>query len=198
MTNENLAFAYKPRLMGPSYEFQLSKDTLDWTIGPRAGRVSYPMIRRVRLGYKPTNMGTGRFIAEIWPLNAPKLTLNSISQRTLIDTEDLGSNYTFFVRELHRRILAANGECSYEAGMPVWRWWPSVIVGVAALLGVVYVAMQGLLSGQFWFAAVVGLIGGWFMWQIWNIIKRNRPRVYSPDNIPDDVLPAAGRFVVNR
>ena len=53
MSSEEFTYAFKPRLMGPAHEFSLSKHSLDWTIGPRSGRISYPMIRRIRLGYKP-------------------------------------------------------------------------------------------------------------------------------------------------
>ena len=56
MSSEEFTYAYRARLMGPVSEFALSKDALDWTVGPRSGRVSYPMIRHIRLGYKPTNM----------------------------------------------------------------------------------------------------------------------------------------------
>ena len=189
MQTEDLSFSYKPRLMGPSYEFQLSKDALDWAVGARSGRVSYPMIKHIRLGYKPTNMGTGRFIAEIWPINAPKLTMNSVSARTLVDTQDLSQEYSNFLRELHRRIVAAKGECVFEAGMPVWRWWPSAILGVIASAAVIYIVFKSLIGAQFMIAGLIGFIGIWFMWQIWNIVMRNRPRFYSPEAIPDDVLP---------
>jgi hypothetical protein len=39
-------------------------------------------------------------------------------------------------------------------------------------------------------AAVIALIGIWFVWQIWNIVMRNRPRRYAPNAIPEDILPA--------
>lgn len=191
MSSEIFTYAYKPRLMGPAYEFALSKDTLDWTIGPRSGRVSYPMIRHIRLGYKPTNMASARFMAEIWPLNAPKLMLQSVSARSLIDMGDQGSEYTKFLRELHRRVEASKGECTYEAGFPAWRWWPSVVVGVLTLLALLYIVVQGVSSGQYWIAGIIAFVGAWFLWQIWNIVARNRPRTYSPGNIPSDVLPAA-------
>lgn len=176
--------------MGPAYEFALSKDSLDWAIGPRTGRVSYPMIRHIRLGYKPTNMASARFMAEIWPQNAPKLLMHSVSARSLIDMTDQGSDYTRFLRELHRRVEASKAECVYEAGFPAWRWWPSAIVGVLTLFAIAYIVVQGVLANQYLIAAIIAFIGVWFLWQIWNIVMRNRPRNYTPGNIPDDVLPA--------
>jgi hypothetical protein len=189
MSSEEFTYAFKPRLMGPAHEFLLSKHSLDWTIGPRSGRISYPMIRRIRLGYKPTNMANSRFMAEVWPINAPKLVLFSVSARTIIDVTDLGHDYARFIRELHRRVDAANADCVLEAGFPAWRWWPSLILGVLSLLGVLYIVVQGLLGAQFLIAAIVAFIGAWFLWQIWHIVMRNRPRRYRHGEIPEEVLP---------
>lgn len=189
MASEEFTYFFKPRLMGPAYEFSLSKDSLDWTIGPRSGRVGYPMIRHIRLGYKPTNMATSRFIAELWPLNAPKLMLHSVSAKSLVDMSDQGSDYVRFIRELHRRIEASKSTCTYEAGMPAWRWWPSLIIGVLVFFALAYVVIQGMLGGQYLVTGVIAFVGAWFIWQIWNIVMRNRPRTYDPRNPPAEVLP---------
>ncbi len=189
MSSEEFTYVYKPRLMGPAYEFALSRDALDWAIGPRSGRVSYPMIRHIRLGYKPTNMANSRFIAEIWPQNAPKLMIQSVSARSLIDMADQGESYTRFLRELHRRIDAAKTDCTYEAGFPAWRWWPSVLVAAATAFALVYILFQAVVAGQYLLSVIIGVIGMWFLWQIWNIVMRNRPRNYGHDTIPPDVLP---------
>ena len=193
MSSEEFTYAYKPRLMGPAYEFSLSKDSLDWTIGPGSGRVSYPMIRHIRLGYKPTNMASSRFIAEIWPLHSPKLVIQSVSSRSLIDMANQGAEYERFVRELHRRVGAANPNCVYEAGLPAWRWWPSLLIGLFTLGALAYVVFQGVAGGHFGVTAVIAFIGAWFMWQIWQIVMRNRPRRYDPANLPGDVLPPPDR-----
>lgn len=178
--------------MGPSVEYRLTPDALDWQIGPRAGRVAYTMIRRIRLGYKPTNMATARFIAEIWPVNAAKLQLASTSMRSLLDISDHKQEYRSFVAELHRRVERAQNDCSFEAGFPAWRWWPAAAVGLITAAGLLYIIVQGLRGGQPLVGAVIALVGAWFAWQMWNIVLRNRPRRYRADDIPRDVLPPAG------
>ena len=194
MDSDDLIYSYKPRLMGPAYEFRLSKDGLDWSIGARTGRISYPMIRHIRLGYKPTNMASARYIAEIWPLNAPKIALHSVSAQSLVDMADQGNDYSRFLRELHARVKAATSDCVYDIGFPAWRWWPSAIVGVGVLAAVAYVIVQAVFAAQYWMAAIITLVGVWFVWQIWNIVMRNRPRRYAPDAIPEDILPSVKAF----
>lgn len=187
--SEELVYAYKPRLMGPAFEYRLAQDGLDWQIGPRSGRVSYPMIRHVRLGYKPTSLATSRFIAEIWPANGQKLSLASTSARSMVDVTENRDEYRRFIEELHRRIAAARGACTFDAGFPAWRWWPALVVGIATALAVFYIVFQGFRSGQMVVAGVIALVSAWFLWQIWSIVMRNRPRTYTPDAIPQDVLP---------
>jgi hypothetical protein len=191
MSSEQFTYAYKPRLMSPAYEFSLSKDSLDWTIGSQSGRISYPMIKRIRLGYKPTNMANSRFIAEIWSQNAMKLTIQSVSARNIIDVTDHGNDYARFLRELNLRVDAANPKCIYEAGFPAWRWWPSLGVGVITLAALLYVVARSLVAAEFVLAGIIGGIGAWFLWQIWNIVMRNRPRNYDPKNLPTEVLSAS-------
>lgn len=187
----DITYSYKPKLMGPSYDFQLTKDSLAWQIGPRAGRVAYPMIKRIRLGYKPTNMATARFIGEIWPLNAPKIQLASTSMRSLLDMADHKNEYRDFVVELHRRVARARAECSFEAGFPAWRWWPAAIAGGVTATALAYIVSRGIIAEQYLVSAGVAFVGLWFIWQMWNIVMRNRPRRYFPDQIPGDVLPGA-------
>ena len=66
-----------------------------------------------------------------------------------------------------------------------------MIIAVAVALLVVYIAVQGLRGEHYALTGVIALIGAWFLWQIWNIVTRNRPRRYDPHNLPADVLPAA-------
>jgi len=193
MATEDISYAFKPKMFGAPHFFQLSSDGMDWTVGPRSGRISYPMIRHIRLGYKPTNVGSARFIAEIWSQNEPKISISSVSSRSMLDTEDLGKDYAAFLRELHRRVALSKANCVFEAGMPAWRWWPASIFGVLAFLAVGYVVVRGLMTGQYLVAGAITLLGVWFLWQIVNLITRNRPRIYSPDHIPANVLPASGR-----
>ena len=46
-------YVFKPKLMGMVHELALTQDSLDWVIGPGSGRVSYHMIKRIRLGDLP-------------------------------------------------------------------------------------------------------------------------------------------------
>ncbi|HMN50721.1 MAG: hypothetical protein KF794_09810 [Xanthobacteraceae bacterium] len=184
-----LTYSYRPRPLGDGYEFRLTPHTLDWNLGMRSGQIAYPMIRHVRLGFKPTNMAGSRYLAEIWPVNAPKLVLYSTSMQSLINTADQGEEYSAFLRELHRRMAAAGAKCVYQAGFSAWRWWLALVVAVATFFAVLYVIVRGFVAGEYLVSALIAFVGAWFLWQVSNIVLRNRPRIYTPDNIPREVLP---------
>ena len=73
--------------------------------------------------------------------------------------------------------------------MAAWRFWPSVAVTVAMAIGLVYVLWRGMLGGQLVTGLIVLAVGVMFLWQMARTVLDNRPRIYSPDAIPEDVLP---------
>ena len=54
----DLSYAYKPSLLGAPWEFRLTADALEWSIGRHQGRTPYDRIARVRLSFRPVTMQT--------------------------------------------------------------------------------------------------------------------------------------------
>ena len=69
-------------------------------------------------------------------------------------------------------------------------WLVRAAIWTAVVAASIYIVVRAFLSAEYLVAAGIALIGAWFLWQIWNIVKRNRPRRYAPDAIPADVLPS--------
>ena len=91
--------------------------------------------------------------------------------------------------ELHRRMAAAGSAASLTAGLK-----PRPYTAAIVLLAFVAVAMAGLfiravLVGEW--AGVLFLAGfaALFSWQIGGFVRRNRPRAYSFDHLPEALLP---------
>lgn len=187
--SEELSYSYRPRAVGAACSFRLGLHSLDWDLGGTSGSTAYPMISMIRIGYRPSNFGTRRFIAEIWSQRGPRLEIASASHRSLVALDDQGADFRKFIGELHRRIAASGGHCRFEAGFAAWRWWPMAAVGVVTAAALVYVALTTLLRGDF--AAGLLIVGFMvlFAWQMWPLIARNRPRRYDPRHIPEAVMP---------
>jgi hypothetical protein len=176
-------------MIGSGNSYRLGPHSLEWNIGGYAGQVAYPMIAMIRLGFRPSNFGGRRFVAEIWPRSGAKIEIASSSFKSMVAMEDQGPEFRAFIGELHRRVAAAGGGCRFEAGFAAWRWWPMFAVTVAAAAVLVYVAAMTIASGD---RGTTLLIAGFivlFAWQMWPLVSRNRPERYDPASIPERVLP---------
>jgi hypothetical protein len=176
-------------LLGAAFEFRLVPDALEWRIGTRSGRVSYGSIQRVRLSFRPVPLQSYRFLAEIWSEGAPKLQLVSTSMRSMMEVQRHDADYSAFVTELHRRIAQAGGNAVFESGKNPVVYWIGVVIFAAMALGLAALTVRGLQAQSFAGAAFVAGFLALFLWQVGAFFRRNRPRRYAPDALPDDVLP---------
>jgi hypothetical protein len=182
-------YAYKPSLLGAPWEFRLTPDALEWSIGRHQGRTPYDRITRVRLSFRPVTMQTRRFVTEMWPAGGPKLSIASSSWKSVLEQEGRDQDYGAFVRELHRRIAAAGARASFETGSPGLLYWPGLAVFVVVSFGLAALTLQALQIGAWAGAAFVGGFLALFLWQSGNYFRRNRPGSYRPDALPEWLVP---------
>jgi hypothetical protein len=186
-------YSYKPSLAGAPWQFRLAPEALAWRLGARADRVAYGRIRRLRLSFRPAGIRSRRYIAEIWPASAPKLTIVSSSWKGMAERQQLDAGYATFVAELHRRLIAAQSAASFERGAPPLLYWPALALSTAAAAAMGALTIEalraGVLAGALFVAAFLAL----FVWQMGGFFRRNRPGTYRPDDLPRDVLPNSMR-----
>jgi len=183
------AYAFKPSLIGAWYEFKLKPDGLHWQMGLRSGRVRYERIRAVRLSYRPVTMQSRRFLTEIWSTDNPKISLVSVSWRSLIEQERQDAAYVAFINELHRRLDEAKSEAQFTTGLPVFSYWLGVAVFAVVMVTIAAMIVRALRQEQWSASAIIAAILAAFAWQIGNYFRRNRPVKYRPGALPPEVLP---------
>ena len=183
------AYAYKPSLLGAPWEFRLTPERSNGSIGRHQGRTPYDRIARVRLSFRPVTMQTRRFVTEIWPAGGPKLSIASSSWKSVLEQEGRDQDYGAFVRELHRRMAAAGAPASFETGSPALLYWPGLAVFVVVSFGLAALTLQALQIGAWAGAAFVGGFLALFAWQSGNYFRRNRPGRYRPDAVPEWLVP---------
>jgi hypothetical protein len=195
-----IEYAYKASLMGGAWILQLGPDALHWSIGTASGLVPYASIRRIRLSFRPVTMQSYRFLTEIWADKSPKIPIASASWKSLMEQERLDDSYTRFVVALHQRIAAAGGQPELKAGAVPFLYWPGVVIFVGLLVMGASLAVQSMSLGERaigqpmdWTQKGVILVlvsmFFWLLWQMGSFFKRNRPRRYTLDAIPADLLP---------
>jgi len=182
-------YAYKASLIGAAHRFDLTDDGLAWRFAGRTGAWSYADVAAIRLSYRPVSMQARRFRADLYHANGVRLALISTSWQTaaLMAPQDHG--YRDFIVELHRRMRQAGSKAVLVGG--IGRNTYAAALGLLALLAV---AMAGLLLRAlltFEFTGALFLLGfaALFSWQVGGFVKRNRPRGYTFDDLPAELLP---------
>jgi hypothetical protein len=182
-------YAYKASLIGSAHQFELAEQGLSWRIAGRTGVWAYADIAAVRLSYRPVSMQARRFRADIRHENGGHLAIFSTSWQTATLMAPQDRDYRAFIVALHKRMAEAGSRAILAGGLHP-RLYAAAIICVALLA----VAMAGLLlrsvaTGEW--AGALFLIGfaALFAWQVGGFITRNRPLIYSFDDLPKALLP---------
>jgi hypothetical protein len=184
-----LRYAYKASLMGSAHQLELGDDGLSWRVAGRSGVWPYAGIAAIRLSYRPVSMQSRRFRADIDQSGGGRLAIVSTSWQTAALMAPQDRDYRAFITQLHRRMAESGSKAALSGGLR-----PGIYAAAVALLALVGIAIAGLFvravaTGEF--AGALFLVGftALFGWQIGGFIKRNRPRAYSFDHLPEALLP---------
>jgi hypothetical protein len=182
-------YAYKASLIGAARRFELTGEGLSWHVAGKSGVWRYADIAKIRLSYRPVSMQSRRFRADIENTNRQQITILSTTWQTVALMAPQDRDYRAFIVELHRRMREAGSHAALIGGIRPWAHSAGVV-----LLGLVAVSIAGLLvralaTGEF--AGALFLVGfaALFGWQIGGFMRRNRPRTYTFDHLPEALLP---------
>ena len=192
LSNEAAAggrYAFKASLVGAAHQFELANDALSWRIGGKSGAWPYREISAIRLSYRPVSMQSRRFRADIKNVSGARIVILSTTWQTAALMAPQDRDYRAFVTQLHRRMRDAGSRAALIGGIG-----PKTYAAGIVLLALVGIAISGLFvrataTGEF--SGALFLIGFavLFGWQIGGFIRRNRPRTYTFDDLPQALLP---------
>ncbi|GLR85593.1 hypothetical protein [Bradyrhizobium iriomotense] len=183
------SYAYKASLIGSAHRFELTDEGLSWHVAGRSGLWRYGEISAIRLSYRPVSMQQHRFRADLRHADGGRLAILSTTWQTaaLMAAQDHG--FRDFIVALHARMAKAGSRAKLTAGLGRIAY-----AAALALLAMLAVAMAGLLiravaTGEFTGALFIIGFAALFTWQIGGFIRRNQPRSYSFDRLPEALLP---------
>jgi hypothetical protein len=182
-------YAFKASLVGTAHQFELTDAGLSWHIAGKAGLWPYAGISAIRLTYRPVSLQSRRFRADIDDAGGGRLAILSTSWQTAALMAPQDRDYRAFMTQLHRRMAEAGSNATLAGGLT-----PRIYAAAVAMLALVAIAMTGLFvramaTGEF--AGALFLVGfaALFGWQIGGFVRRNRPRAYTFDHVPEVLLP---------
>ena len=184
-----ISYVYKASLISSAYQFELTDSGLSWRIGRRSGVWPYADIASIRLSYRPMSMQSLRFRADIARAGGGRIAILSTTWQTVSLMTPQDQDYRALVTELHRMIKAAGSKASLTGGIGTMTY--AVAVAMLALLAIAMVGLlvRALATSEFTGALFLVGMAIWFAWTIGGFIKRNRPRGYSFDALPETLLP---------
>jgi hypothetical protein len=185
----DIHYAYKASLIGAAHRFALTDQGLSWQLGGRSAVWAYSDIAAIRLSYRPMSMHSHRFRADIARADGQRLVIFSTSRQTIALMAPQDHDYRAFITQLHARMAKAPSNAALVAGIG-----PKTYAAAIALLALVGISILGLLVralGTGEWAGALFLVGfaALFGRQIGGFVRRNRPRSYTFDALPPDLLP---------
>jgi hypothetical protein len=184
-----LGYAYKASLIGSAHRFELLDDAMSWESGRKSGTWRYADIVAVRMSYRPVSMQSRRFRTDIETRSGETVAVLSTTWQTVTLMVPQDRDYRAFISELHRRLAAQGHRVVLVGGVKRIVY----LIGMV-LVTLVAVAIAGLLARAIATGAYAGalFIAGFaaiFGWQIGGFLRRNKPRLYTFDALPRDLLP---------
>lgn len=182
-------YAYKASLIGSAHQFELTDQGLSWQAGSKSGVWPYADITAIRLSYRPVSMQSRRFRADIECAGRQRIIVLSTSWQTVALMTPQDHDYRAFITQLHARMAEAGSKAALIGGIG-----PKTFAAGIVLLALVAVAITGLLAralatGAFGGALFLVGFAALFGWQIGGFIRRNTPRAYTFDRLPEALLP---------
>jgi hypothetical protein len=181
-------------MLEPEAIWRLAPDALELTGGGTAGpgatvRFPYAEIGEVRPSFAPTRSDAFRYRCDVQLKSGLGAAILSTHYLRVGDFENRAATYVPLVRGLVARVAAANPSCRFLAGQRPFAYW-SEHVFLAAML--VLLALVLLLVGGTGLSDLVlvklALLACFVPLAI-RYARKNRPRNFLPDAIPEDLLP---------
>ena len=187
--SSRVSYTYRASLIGAAHRFELTDAGLSWQVGGKSGVWPYLTIASIRLSYRPVSMQSRRFRGDLENADGARIVIISTTWQTAALMAPQDHDYRVFITQLHQRMKQAGSNAQLISGLR-----PPIYAAAVMLLALVAIAMSGLLvrsiaTGEF--AGALFLVGfaALFAWQIGGFIRRNRPRGYTFESLPQALLP---------
>jgi hypothetical protein len=104
-------------------------------------------------------------------------------------------DYRAFVQDLHARLAARNDtQIAFTAGFGAARYrFGKVVIVVAGLFFLVTPAVLLLITGS-WQMIWALFLGVSLLWPLYRVMKADAPRIYDPQQVPQELMPTASKF----
>ncbi len=184
-------YTHNPRPIGGPITFTLKGDRLIVDSGRKVHEVQLGAVDSVRMTYEPGRIGQKAFRTKVIMRDGKSFTFSSLNWKSLVEAQEMTSEYRAFAQTLCEAILQANPQVRFIAGKPWWLWASTTIIAMLSLAAMAVLIWRAFQMGS----TAVALLGVLFavvgIWQIEPMIRLNKPRAFRPGDMPMELMPKA-------
>jgi len=180
-------YSYRKSLFSKQQTFSLEENTLSIEQEAVVTVIPYKDIDSIRLMYIPDRMRPQNFLCTITS-GDKKYSFMASSYISLANFKDDKEGYRNFVYSLIKKVHKANPSVSLLSGRPKHMYWISIVAILFILCGLavlIYYVGTHMSAGN-WIKYLLILL---LMPMALSYIQRNKPGTFTPDDIPDKLLP---------
>jgi len=179
----------RPRPVGFEMVYRIKGDTLEIDSTRKVDTVALATIDQVRFIYAPSNISGKGFKTQLRLKDGKSVSFGNLSWRSVTDMVRDDAGYRAFVEALAAGVAKANPQARFVAGKPRWLWLVLSVVSAALLVMVALFTLRAFQQG----ANPAGWLGialaAASVWQVWPMVRLNRPRELRSGEVPDDLVP---------
>jgi hypothetical protein len=146
-------------------------------------------VEKVTLVFSPRNTAHHAFACIVRATDGKSVKFDSLSWKSLIETEKQNADYTRFVSALCERAEAMSPNVTLHAGVAPFKHMGMLTMGIAMLIGLAGSSIYAFRSQSALTGAVALFMLAYLAWWMRDYLTRNRPRPFRASDIPPSVLP---------
>jgi len=179
----------RPRPIGFEIAYRLKGDVLEVDSTRKIDQVRLSAVEQVRFIYAPSNVSSKGFRTQLRLSDGQTISFGNLSWRSLTDIDRDDARYHAFVTALSAAIVRANPKVRFLAGKPYVLWLALALAGGGAMLMLTFFGLRALQQGATAAAGLGLVLAAASFWQVWPMIRLNRPRDLACGEVPDDLVP---------
>lgn len=179
----------RPKPVGFEVSYKLDGETLEIDTTRRVDRVRLSGVEQVRFLYAPSNVTAKAYRVQLRLSDGKKVVFGNLSWRSLTDIDRDDARYHGFVTALSAAIARASPRARFVAGKPYALWLALAVVGGLSIAMLAFFTMRAFQQGATSAGFVGILLAAASFWQVWPMVRLNRPRELATGEVPDHLVP---------
>ncbi|MFY0650532.1 MAG: hypothetical protein JXQ96_00795 [Cyclobacteriaceae bacterium] len=184
-----MKYSFRKSAFDKDKTYELTQTSI--SITDHEGRTTdtpYSDIETVNLQFVSTK-NNSFYQCELKLKNGSKILLKSQHYKGIANFEDRKEEYSLYISGLHKILNASKLDIKYKKGISPVAYFLSMAIFILTGFLFPIIAIVMLIGGQLLFGLAGLFVGIMLILKMLKYAKKNKPGTYSPDDLPESLLP---------